>query len=75
MTTVFYPKEISALFTNANNNFPVLIGKPSDYDVQHIHPHNFSSLQDINLGHGTNATGLILSEVDHKAPNANQVFG
>ena len=35
---------------------------------------NFLALQDIDLGDGTNATSLILSEVDHKAENANQVF-
>ena len=31
-------------------------------------------LQDIDLGDGTDATGLILSEVNHKAANENQAF-
>ena len=35
---------------------------------------NFLALQDIDLGDGTNATSLILSEDDHKAANTNQLF-
>ena len=74
MTTVSLPEEISALFADAHDNFPVIIGKPSDDDVQRLFRHNFQALQDIDLRDGTNATGLILSEVDHKADNKNQVF-
>ena len=74
MTTVSSPEEISALFTNAHDNFPAIIGKTSDDDVQRLCRRNFQALQDIDLRDGTNATGLILSEVDHKADNENQVF-
>ena len=34
----------------------------------------FQSLQDIDIRDSTNATGLILSEVDHKTANKNQAF-
>ena len=74
MTTVSLPEEISALFADAHDNFPVIIGKPDDDDVQRLFRRNFQTLQDIDLGDGTDATSLILSEVDHKAENANQVF-
>ena len=74
MTTVSSPEEIAALFADTHNNFPVIIGKPSNNDVQRLRRRNFVALQDINLGGGTDATGLILSEVDHKAANKNQVF-
>ena len=43
--------------------------------MQRLCRRHFQALQDINLGDGTNATGLILSEVNHKAENENQVFG
>ena len=43
--------------------------------MQRLCRRNFAALQDIDLGGGTNATGLILSEVDYKAANASQVFG
>ena len=66
MTTVSSFKEISALFANAHNNFPAIIRKPSDDYVQRLCRSNFQSLQDINLGEGTDTTGLILSEVDHR---------
>ena len=74
MTTVSSPEEISTLFADAHNNLPAIIGKPSDNDMQSLCQHNFQALQDIDLGDGTNATSLILSEVDHKAENSNQVF-
>ena len=74
MTTVFLPEEISALFVNAHNDLPTTIGKTYDYDVQNLCQCNFAALQDINLGACTDATGLILSEDDHKAANGNQVF-
>ena len=74
MTIVSLPKEISALFADAHNNFPAIIIKPSDDDMQRLRRHNFAALQDIDLGNGANATGLILFEDDHKATNANQVF-
>ena len=67
MTTVSSPEEISALFADAHDNFPAIIGKPSNNDVQLLRRCNFQDLQDIDLGDGTDATGLILSEVDHKA--------
>ena len=74
MTTVSSPKELSAFFSDANNDFPAIIGKPSVNDVQRLCQRKFSALQDIDLGDGTDATGLILSEVGHKAAIANQVF-
>ena len=42
--------------------------------MQRLCQYNFQALQDTDLGDGTDTTGLILSEVDHKAANANQVF-
>ena len=74
MTTISFPKAIAALFVNAHDDFPVIIGKTSDDDVQRIFRRNFQSLQHINLGDSTDATVLILSEVDHKAENENQAF-
>ena len=74
MTTVSSPKEIYALFDDAHDNFPAIIRKPSDDDVQRLRHCNFASLQDINLGDSTNTTGLILSEDDHKSANRGQVF-
>ena len=74
MTTVSSPEAIAALFADAHDDFPAIIGKPSDDDVQRLRRHNFQALQDIYLGEGTDATGLILSEVDHNAANENQVF-
>ena len=74
MTTVSSPKENSALFANAHDNFPAIIDKPSDDDVQRLRWHKFQALHDIDLGDNTNAMGLILSKVDHKAANENQVF-
>ena len=74
MTTVSSPEAIAALFADAHDDFPAIIGKPSDDDVQRLLRHNFQALQDIDLGDGTNTTGLILSEVDHKEANENKVF-
>ena len=74
MTTVSLPKKISALFYDAHDDSPLIIGNPSDDDVQRLLRRNFSALQNIDLGDGTNATGPILSEDDHKAANAHQVF-
>ena len=74
MMTLSLPEEISALFANTHNNFPAVIRKPSDDDVQRLLRRNFAALQDIDLGGGTDAMGLILSEVNHTAANANQVF-
>ena len=74
MTTVSSPEEIAALFADTHNNFPVIIGKPSNDDAQRLCQRNFQALQDIDLGDGTDTTGLILSKVDHKAANENQVF-
>ena len=74
MRTVYLPGEISALFADAHDNLPAIIGKPSDDDVQHLRRRDFQALYDIDLGDGTGATGLTISEVDHKAANANQVF-
>ena len=74
MTTVSLPKYFSNLFAGAHDNFTTIIGKPSDDDVQRLFRHNFQVLQDIDLGDGTGATRLILSKVDHKAENENQVF-
>ena len=74
MTTISSPKETSALFYNTHNDFPVIIGKPSDDDVQRLCRRNFQALQDIDLRDGTDATGLIISEVNHKAGNENIVF-
>ena len=71
---MYSPKEISALFADSHDNFPAIIVKPSEDDVQRLRQRNFQALQDIDLGYGTDATGLILSKVDHKAANANQVF-
>ena len=66
MTTVYLPEEISALFADAHDDFPVIISKPSDDDVHRLFRHNFQALQDIDLGEGTDTTGLILSKVDHR---------
>ena len=66
MTTVSLPDEISVLFADAHDNFPTITGKPSDDDVHRLRLQKFQALQDIDLGDGTNATGLILSKVDHK---------
>ena len=74
MTTVSLPEEISALFADAHDDLSTIIGKPSYKEVQRLCHRNFQSFQDINLGDGTNATGLILSKVDHKAVNANKEF-
>ena len=74
MTTVSSPEEISSLFTDTHDDFPAIIGKPSNDDVQRLCHRKCVSLQDINIGDGTNATGLILSKVYHKATNANQAF-
>ena len=74
MTTVSSPKEISALFADVHNELPDTIGKPSDNDVQSLCQRKFATLQDIDQGDGTDATGLILSEDNHKAANGNQVF-
>ena len=65
MTTVSLPKEISALFADAHDDFPAIIGKNSDDDVQRLCRHNFQDLQDIDLGDSTDSTGLILYKVDH----------
>ena len=67
MTTVSSPEAIAALFADAHDDFPAIIGKPSDDDVNRLSQSNFKALQDINLGDGTDATGLILSKDDHKA--------
>ena len=74
MTTVTLPKEISALFADAHNNFPAIIGKHSNDDLQCLRHRNFAALQDIDLGDSTDATGLILSEDDHKAANRGHLF-
>ena len=74
MAIVSLPKEISALFSKSHDDFPAIIGKPSYDDVQRLFQRNFQAFQDIDLGDGTDATGIILSEVNHKAANANQVF-
>ena len=71
MTTVSLPEEIAALFADAHDNFPSITGKPSENDVQRLLQRNFQALQNIDLKDGTNATGLILSEVDHKAATKN----
>ena len=73
MTTVSLPEEISALFSDTHNDFPAIIVKTSNDDVQHLCRRNFAALQDIDLGNGTNATGLILSKDDHKAANRDQL--
>ena len=74
MTTVSLPEKISALFADAHDDFSAIIRKHSDDDVQCLCRRNFSALQDIDLGDGTNATGPILSEDDHKAANGGHVF-
>ena len=74
MMTVCSPKAITALFFDAHDDLPAIIGKTSDNDVQHLRQRNFQALLDIDLGDGTEATGLILSKVDHKAANKNQAF-
>ena len=71
---VALPKEISTLLDNSHDDFPAIISKSSDDDVQRIFRHTFSALQDIDLGDGTDATGLILSKDDHKVANGNQLF-
>ena len=71
MTAVSLPEEISALFADIHDDFPAMIGKPSDNDVQRLCRRNIQALQDIDLGDSTDATGIIISEVDHKAANAN----
>ena len=74
MMTVSSPKEIPALFADAHNGFPAIIGKPTNNDVNHLRRHNLQALQDIDLRDGTNATGPILSKFNQKAVNTNQVF-
>ena len=74
MTIVSSSKEISALFADAHNEFPTITGKPSEDNVQSLSQRNFQALQNIYLGDGTDTMSLILSEVDHKATNTNQVF-
>ena len=74
MTTASSPKEISALFADDHDEFTTIIGKPSNDDMHRLCQRNFAYLQDINLGGGTDATGLILYKDDHKAANGNQVF-
>ena len=69
MTTVYSPKAIAALFADAHDDFPVITGKPSDDDVQRLLRRNFQALQDIDLGDGTDVTGVILSKADHRAAN------
>ena len=61
-------------FSDTHDDLPAIIGKPSNDDVQRLCQRNFAALQDINLGDGTDAIGLILSKDDHKAANGNQVF-
>ena len=68
------PKEIFTLFVNAQNDFPAIIGKPSNDDVQRLCRCKFSALQGINLGGGTDATGLVLSKDNHKAANRGHLF-
>ena len=74
MTTVSLPKEIAALFADTHDDFPAIIGKPSDNDTHCLRRCNFQALQYIDLGDGTNTTGLIISKIDHKAANENQMF-
>ena len=74
MKTVSLPKAIAALFSNAHKDFPAIISKPSNDDLQRLCQRNFQALQDIGLGDSTDATGIILSEVNHKAANKDQVF-
>ena len=74
MLTVSLSEEIAALFADAHDDFPTMIGMPSDDDVQRLRQRNFQALHDINLGDGTDIIGLILSEADHKAANENQLF-
>ena len=74
MTTVSSPKVIAAPFANAHDDSPFIIGKTYDDDMQRLRRRNFQALQDIDIGDGTNATGLIFSEVDHKLANKNQAF-
>ena len=69
-----FNRGIAVLFANAHDNFPAIIGKPFDDDVQHLCQRKFQALQDIDLGDGTGATSLILPDVDHKAANENQAF-
>ena len=57
MMTVSSPEYITALFANAHDEFPAIIGKPSNDDVQRLLGRNFQALQDIDLRDGTNATG------------------
>ena len=42
--------------------------------MQRLLRRNSAALQDIDLGGGTDVTGRILSEDDHKTANTNQVF-
>ena len=74
MMSVYLPEEISALFADAHDNFPVIIDEHSEDDVHRICWRNFQDLKYINLRDSTNTTGLILSEVDHKTENKNQMF-
>ena len=74
MTTVSPPEEISALFADAHDDLPAIIGKPSNDDVQRLCRRKFVALQDINIGDGTNTTGLILSKDNHKLSNRGQMF-
>ena len=74
MTTVSSPKAIAALFADAHDDFPAIIGKPSDDDVQRLLRRNLQAFQDIDIGDGTNATGPRLSEVYHKGANEKKAF-
>ena len=74
MMTMSLPKEIFPQFDDAHDNFPAIIGKPSDDDLQCLRHCNFASLQDIDLGDSTNATGLILSKDNHKAAKKGHMF-
>ena len=74
MKNISSPEEISAIFAKSHDNFPVIISRTSNNDVQRLRRYNLQALQDIYLGDGTNATVIILYEVDHKAANAKQVF-
>ena len=74
MKTISSPEAISVAFADAQDDFLAIIGKPSDNDAQRLCRRNFQALQDIDLGDGNDATGIILSKVDHKAENENQAF-
>ena len=57
------------LFANAHKNFSAIIKKPSDDEVQHLCRQKLASLQNIDLGGGTDTIGPILYKDDHKAAN------